>query len=86
MTPNQKRVAVLALVDEFGVSQQRACLVVGQYRSTQRHELVRSPQETCLRERVGALAEKYPRYGYRRVHVILLRDGYQVNRKRVQRL
>ena len=29
---------------------------------------------------------KYPRYGYRRVHVMLLRDGYQVNRKRVQRL
>ena len=31
MTPNQKRVAVLALVDEFGVSQRRACLVVDQH-------------------------------------------------------
>ena len=29
VTPNQKRVAVLALVDEFGVSQQLDCLVVG---------------------------------------------------------
>ena len=29
---------------------------------------------------------KHPRYGYRRVHVMLIRDGYQVNRKRVQRL
>ena len=36
VTPNQKRVAVLALVDEFGVSQCRAFLVIGQYRSTQR--------------------------------------------------
>ena len=86
VTPNQKRVAVLALVDEFGVSQRRACLVVGQYRSTQRHKHVRSPQEACLRQRIRALAVKYPRYGYRRVHVMLLRDGYQVNRKRVQRL
>ena len=31
------------------------------------------------------LAVKYPRYGYRRVHVMLIRDGYQVNRQRVQR-
>jgi transposase InsO family protein len=85
VTPNQKRVAVLALVDEFGVSQRRACVVVHQHRSTQRHELVRSPQEACLRQRIRALAVKYPRYGYRRVHVMLLRDGYQVNRKRVQR-
>jgi hypothetical protein len=43
--PNQKQVAVLALVDEFEVSQRRVCLVVGQYRSTQRHELVRSPKK-----------------------------------------
>jgi hypothetical protein len=43
--PNQKQVAVLALVDEFGVSQRRVCLVVDQYRSTQRHELVRCPKK-----------------------------------------
>ncbi|MSO60175.1 MAG: hypothetical protein EXQ63_07605 [Ilumatobacteraceae bacterium] len=41
---------------------------------------------TSLRQRIRALAVKYPRYGYRRVHVMLLRDGFHVNRKRVQRL
>jgi transposase InsO family protein len=86
VTPNQKRLAVLALVDEFGVSQRRACLVVGQHRSMQRRCLVRSSEEMGLRQRIRALAVKYPRYGYRRVHVMLIRDGYQVNRKRVQRL
>ena len=86
VTPNQKRVDVLALVDEFGVSERRACVVVDQHRSTQRHCLVRSPEEMGLRQRIRALAVKYPRYGYRRIHVMLLRDGYQVNRKRVQRL
>ena len=86
VTPNQKRVAVLALVDEFGVSERRACVVVDQDRSTQRHEHVRSPQEACLRQRIRALVVKYPRYGYQRVHVMLLRDGYQVNRQRMQRL
>ena len=55
-----------------------------QHRSTQRLELVRSTTEMGLRQRMRALAVKYPRYGYRRVHVILLRDGYQVNRQRVQ--
>ena len=58
VTPNQKRVAVLALVDEFGVSQRRACVVVHQHRSTQRHEHVRSPQEACPRQRIRALAVK----------------------------
>ena len=84
VTPNQKRVGVLALVDEFGVSQRRACSVVGQHRSTQRHRVVRCAEEAILRERIRALAVKYPRYGYRRIHVMLLRDGFQVNRKRVQ--
>jgi len=49
--------------------------VVGQCRSTQRHEHVRSPQEASLQQRIWALAVKYPRYGYRRVHVTLIRDG-----------
>ena len=58
MTPNQKRVAVLSLVDEFGVSERRARLVVDQHRSTQRHELVRSTTEMGLRQRMRALAVK----------------------------
>ena len=86
VTPNQKRVAVAHLVAEFGVSQRRACLVVSQHRSTQRHCTTRSDEEQALRVRIRALAVKYPRYGYRRIHVMLLRDGFSVNRKRVQRL
>lgn len=75
VTSNQKRVAVLALVDELGVSERRACVVVGQYRSTEGHCLVRSSEERGLRERIRALAVKYPCYGYRRVHVMLIRGG-----------
>lgn len=85
VTPHQRRVAVVALVDEFGVAQRRACSVVGQHRSTQRHRVVRSAEEAVLRERIRALAVKYLCYGNRRSHVMLLRDGFQVNRKRVQR-
>jgi hypothetical protein len=45
-----KRVAVVALVDEFGVSQHLDCLVVGWFRSVQCDEPIRRPQEVCLRE------------------------------------
>ena len=39
-----------------------------------------------LRDRIRAAAVKHPRYRYRRVHMMLLHDGYQGNRNRVQRL
>jgi transposase InsO family protein len=39
-----------------------------------------------LREQLNLLARRHPRYGYRRVHVLLQREGWQCNRKRVQRL
>ena len=39
-----------------------------------------------MREQLNLLARRHPRYGYRRVHVLLKREGWQCNRKRVQRL
>lgn len=46
----------------------------------------RRPDDTALRERLKALAEERRRFGYRRLHVLLRREGHLVNRKRVQRL
>ena len=42
--------------------------------------------ETRLVERLTRLCRKYPRYGYRRMTALLRREGWQVNRKRIQRL
>jgi putative transposase len=39
-----------------------------------------------LRARLHQLARRHPRYGYRRMHVLLVRDGWHLNRKRVQRV
>ena len=47
---------------------------------------MRAPDEALLRERLHLLARRHPRYGYRRVHVLLQREGWRCNRKRVQRL
>ena len=44
------------------------------------------PEEALLRERLQLLARRHPRYGYRRIHALLHREGWACNRKRVQRL
>jgi hypothetical protein len=77
---------VLELRDRFGVSERRACRSVRQHRSSQRYCRTMVPDEAALRERLQALARRYPRYGYRRIHVPLVRDGWRCNRKRIQRL
>lgn len=68
-------------------SERRACLLTGQHRSTQRHEP--SPpavQDGDLRRQLREIAERKPRWGYRRAHGHLRENGWTVNRKRVQRL
>ena len=60
--------------------------MLNQHRSTQRHCSQHSDLEEALRRRIRALAVAETRYGYRRIHVMVLRDGFQVNAKRIQRL
>ncbi len=70
----------------FRVSERRACRVVEQPRSTQRHTSEKTTKEAALVERMVALSRQNPRYGYRRVWALLRREGWEVNKKRVQRL
>jgi putative transposase len=71
---------------EEQVSERRACRVLGQDRSTQRREPTLRPEEPRLVSRMVALATQYGRYGYRRIMVMLRREGWHVNHKRVERL
>ncbi len=57
----------------------------GFHRSTQRYRARRDPQVE-LRMRLKELAAARVRYGYRRLHVLLRREGWPVNAKRVHRL
>jgi putative transposase len=68
------------------VSERRACLVVGQHRSTQRYEPVPSDFEDRLVKAMWRLAEDHPRWGYRQIWGLLVEEGWAVNRKRVERL
>jgi putative transposase len=68
------------------VSERRACRVLDQPRSTQRYRVKVRSGEPSLMKRIEELVRQHPRYGYRRIHALLRRDGWRVNRKRVYRL
>lgn len=71
----------------FGVSERRACRVLGQSRSTQQRPYRTAREgETALVGRMRELAQQHPRYGYRRIWALLVAQGWRVNRKRIYRL
>ena len=86
MSPPRRRKAVDRVIDRLGVSERRACRVLRQHRSTQRHEQVVADDEPRLTEHIVALATKYGRYGYRRITALLKHEGWRVNHKRVERI
>jgi len=72
--------------ERLSVSERRACKVLGQYRSVQRHQVKPREDEALLTQAVTFLATKYGRYGYRRITALLKQDGWRVNHKRVERI
>lgn len=74
------------MVEQFGISQRRACRVLGQYRSTQRKAPKTREDEAALTADIIELATQYGRYGYRRITAMLHRTGWVVNHKRVERI
>jgi len=85
VTPAAKRQAVIHLQATFEVSQRRACDVLGVDRTLIRYQSRRDDDE-ALREKLRGLAHQRRRFGYRRLHILLRRDGIMINRKKTQRL
>jgi transposase InsO family protein len=86
VSARQRRLAVRHLQQAFGVSQRRACRVLGQPRSSQGKEPRRKEEEQRLVGRMLELVRQHPRFGYRRIWALLRREGWRVNRKRIWRL
>ena len=80
-----RREAVVHLEQSYEMSERRACSLIGADRSSVRYRH-RRPDDRELREVLRGAAETHRRFGYRRLHVILRRDGHVLNRKRTQRL
>lgn len=85
VTPAARREAVAHLKTEFEMSERRACEMIGCCRMTVRYASVR-PDDAILRERMKAIAVERRRFGYRRIHVLLRREGLRINHKRLFRL
>jgi putative transposase len=82
---SQRRSAVRYLQQRYSISERRGCDVTGSHRSTHRYTSIRPPQD-ALRRRIRELARSRVRYGYRRIHILLKREGIHINKKRVYRL
>ena len=85
VTPAARREAVSHLQCEHGVSQRRACSVLNVDRSSVRYKTSRA-DDRDLREAMKSVAAERRRFGYRRIHVILKHQGWQVNHKKIRRL
>ena len=85
VTPAARRTAVTHAMTTADLSERQACRFTGFARSSQRY---RGTRPICaeLRARLATLAILRPRWGYRRLHRLLRREGQLVNRKRVQRI
>jgi len=68
-----------------GLSERKACKLVGLHRSTRRHISTR-PSDKSIRDRLLELAAERPRFGFPRLHIMLRREGILVNHKKTRRI
>jgi HTH-like domain len=85
MTPARGREMIDFVRDAYAVSIRRACRAIPACRASY-HYRSRRPEQAPLRKRIREIAETRMRYGYRRITVLLRREGWRVNVKRVRRL
>lgn len=85
VTPDAKRKAVAHVVAVHGISQRRACEVLAVDRSSVRYRSIR-PNDSAERAAMRAVAAERRRFGYRRIHIMLDRQGIVMNLKKLRRL
>lgn len=85
VTPDAKRDAVAHACSEHAVSQRRACRVLAVDRSSIRYRSVK-PDDSDLRDAIKTVAMERRRFGYRRIHIMLQRQGSTMNQKKLRRL
>lgn len=84
VSPAVQRQAVQLLQSALSLSERRACRIIGAHTRTVRYQSKK--QDGQLIERIKAIAAERPRFGYKRIYVLLRREGLTVNHKRVYRL
>ena len=85
VTPAAKRKAVSQLMARHRMSERRACKAISSCRITVRYDPTR-PDDGFLRERMTEISKNLRRFGYRRLLVLLRREGHVVNHKKLYHL
>ena len=85
MTPAARRAAVSCAREAHGISERRACSIIGADRSAIRYRHRRS-DDASARQRLKALAAERRRFGWRRLKLLLEREGIRMNHKKLRRL
>lgn len=85
MKPARRRQLTQWILDQYRISCVRACRLGGISRAGW-YKKSRAKDQTALRMRIREIAMNRPRFGYERIHIVLRREGWKVNHKRVRRL
>jgi len=85
VSPVTRRLVVSAAQGEHAVSERRACSAFGFARSSQRYVCCKA-EDAGLRARLVQLAHERRRFGYRRLHILLKREGWAMNSKKTYRI
>ena len=85
MTTGERRELVRYAVDRHGISERRACRLLGISRTAYRYQ-TRKPDDREIRERLRWLAERKPHWGFSKINAYLRNQGYRWNHKRVYRV
>jgi len=85
VTPDAKRKAVAHARDHYGLSERRACSLIGVSRRLIRYQ-PKKPDDGPLRQRLRELASQRRRFGYRRLGYLLAREGMRPNHKKLLRI
>ena len=80
-----EREVVKWLQAQYDISEVHGCEIVQVYRSTYRYES-KAQDQTALKMRIKEIAATRVRYGYKRIHILLRREDWKVNHKRVYRI
>jgi putative transposase len=86
MTAARRRLIAKEIREQFGASERRTCRALDLARSGIRYAPVLRDEQAALARRIEELAGAHPRFGYRRIWVLLDREGWTVNKKAVRRL
>lgn len=80
------RRSTVAYATGRGLSQRRACTLLGVARSALRYGSIKAVRDAPVLKRMAELSAQYPRYGYRRIAIFLDRDGHTMSFGRAHRL